>query len=147
MLDVVYQSMWADTPLISSLLRLRQELSKLILKHTERIQDPAARSTTQGRLYELLLNGLSVSEFGLRLLNTSDLPPRRTVHDRALTQRHRPRSLTGGRGKKDSEDGWPPRTAVEDESTPPTSLLIHDVNIPYHAMINTIVVFNGVKAR
>lgn len=61
---MVHQKVGADTPLISSLLRLRQELSKLILKHTEKITDQAARSATQGRLYELLLNGLSVSESG-----------------------------------------------------------------------------------
>lgn len=48
--------------LVSSLLRLRQELSKLILKHAEKTPDPAARSKTQGRLYELLLTGLSVSD-------------------------------------------------------------------------------------
>ncbi|KAF9653375.1 vacuolar sorting protein [Thelephora ganbajun] len=48
-----------ETMIFSNLLRLRQELSKLILKHTEKIEDPVARSTTQGRFYELLLNGLS----------------------------------------------------------------------------------------
>lgn len=49
---------------LSSLLRLRQELSKLILKHTERIEDPAARGAAQGKFYELLLSGLSVSCLG-----------------------------------------------------------------------------------
>jgi len=48
-----------ETMIFSNLLRLRQELSKLILKHTEKIDDPAARSRTQGRFYELLLSGLS----------------------------------------------------------------------------------------
>ena len=53
--------MGVGTDAISSLLRLRQELSKLILKHTEKIEDLAARSTAQERFYELLLGGLSVS--------------------------------------------------------------------------------------
>jgi len=48
-----------ETMIFSNLLRLRQELSKLIMKHTEKIEDPAARTTAQGRFYELLLNGLS----------------------------------------------------------------------------------------
>lgn len=57
----VYQEVGADTFTYSSLLRLRQELSKLILKHTEKIDDQVARSTAQGRFYELVLSGLSVS--------------------------------------------------------------------------------------
>jgi len=48
-----------ETMIFSNLLRLRQELSKLILKHTEKVGDIAARSKTQGRFYELLLSGLS----------------------------------------------------------------------------------------
>jgi hypothetical protein len=55
----------ADAFTYSSLLRLRQEVSKLILKHTEKIDDPAARSTTQEKFYELLLSGLSVGHFRL----------------------------------------------------------------------------------
>jgi hypothetical protein len=44
-----------------SLFRLRQELTKLILKHTEGISDSVAKATTQSTLYEGLLQGLSVS--------------------------------------------------------------------------------------
>lgn len=61
MLYVIYRNTGTNTFIHSSLLRLRQELSKLILKHTEKINDPAARSTTQGKFYESLLSGLSVS--------------------------------------------------------------------------------------
>ena len=61
MSDGIYQSVGADTFVYSSLLRLRQELSKLILKHAEKISDPATRSATQGKFYEFLLSGLSVS--------------------------------------------------------------------------------------
>lgn len=46
---------------LPSLLRLRQELSKLLEKHTESIKDPVAKATKQSTLYEGLLQGLSVS--------------------------------------------------------------------------------------
>ena len=68
--DVLEHS--ADTFTYPSLLRLRQEVSKLILKHTEKIDDPAARSATQGRFYESLLSGLSVGHCRLGFLRTSD---------------------------------------------------------------------------
>lgn len=92
MLSGVYQNVGLTRWLIYSLLRLRQELSKLILKHTEKTADPTARSTTQEMLYELLLNGLSVSElFGLRLLHKSDWTstqngPRPSAHPKAQTE-------------------------------------------------------------
>ena len=44
----------------SSLLRLRQELSKLITAHTDKISDTVAKATAQSKLYEVLLQGLSV---------------------------------------------------------------------------------------
>lgn len=51
----------ALTNSLPSLLRLRQELAKLIAKHTESIKDSVAKATTQSTLYEKLLQGLSVS--------------------------------------------------------------------------------------
>lgn len=45
----------------SSLLRLRQELAKLITRHTDQISDPVAKATAQSTVYEGLLQGLSVS--------------------------------------------------------------------------------------
>lgn len=44
-----------------SLLRLRQELAKLLEKHTESIKDSVAKATKQSTLYESVLQGLSVS--------------------------------------------------------------------------------------
>jgi len=48
-----------ETMIFSNLLRLRQELTKLIAKHTEQIKDSVAKATTQSTLYEGLLQGLS----------------------------------------------------------------------------------------
>lgn len=39
----------------------------------------------------------------------------RTVHDRVPIRRHRPKSLTGGRGRKNLKDGWPLPSVVEDK--------------------------------
>lgn len=44
----------------ASLLRLRQELSKLILRHTNGVRDTVAKATAQSTIYEILLQGLSV---------------------------------------------------------------------------------------
>ena len=41
-------------------MRLRQELTKLITKHTEGVKDSVAKATAQSTLYEGLLQGLSV---------------------------------------------------------------------------------------
>jgi len=62
-----------ETMIFSNLLRLRQELSKLILKHTEKIEDLAARSIAQERFYGLLLSGLSNG-------------PRPSAHPKAQTE-------------------------------------------------------------
>ncbi|KAI0071087.1 hypothetical protein K474DRAFT_1712758 [Panus rudis PR-1116 ss-1] len=48
-----------ETMIFSNLLRLRQELSKLIASHTEKIGDPVAKATAQSTFYEGLLQGLS----------------------------------------------------------------------------------------
>ncbi|KAF7332020.1 Vacuolar sorting protein [Mycena kentingensis (nom. inval.)] len=48
-----------ETMIFSNLLRLRQELTKLINRHTDQIADPIAKATTQSSLYETLLHGLS----------------------------------------------------------------------------------------
>jgi len=48
-----------ETMIFSNLLRLRQELAKLIAKHTEVINDSVVKATTQSALYEGLLQGLS----------------------------------------------------------------------------------------
>ena len=42
-----------------SLLRLRQELLKLITSHTDKITDVAMKATTQCTLYDVILQGLS----------------------------------------------------------------------------------------
>ncbi|KAK7695969.1 hypothetical protein QCA50_000608 [Cerrena zonata] len=48
-----------ETMIFSNLLRLRQELSKLIISHTEKIGDPIAKATAQSALYDRLLQALS----------------------------------------------------------------------------------------
>ncbi|KAL0949390.1 hypothetical protein HGRIS_009454 [Hohenbuehelia grisea] len=48
-----------ETMIFANLLRLRQELGKLITKHTGQISDTAARATTQCRIYESLLQGFT----------------------------------------------------------------------------------------
>ncbi|CCL99428.1 uncharacterized protein FIBRA_01446 [Fibroporia radiculosa] len=50
-----------ETMIFSNLLRLRQELSKLITTHTDKITDITARASAQSALYEVLLKGLSKS--------------------------------------------------------------------------------------
>ncbi|EIN10314.1 Vps52-domain-containing protein [Punctularia strigosozonata HHB-11173 SS5] len=57
-----------ETMIFSNLLRLRQELAKLILKHTEKVTDPARRATAQSSIYESVLQGLT------RELQTSSHP-------------------------------------------------------------------------
>ncbi|EIW82324.1 Vps52-domain-containing protein [Coniophora puteana RWD-64-598 SS2] len=47
-----------ETMTFSNLLRLRQELTKLIIKHTDSISDPGAKATKQSSLYEVLLQAL-----------------------------------------------------------------------------------------
>ena len=91
MLDGMYRNVGLTTFTYSSLLRLRQEVSKLILKHTEKTGDPAARSATQGRFYELLLSGLSVGRCKPVFLRTSDEPfvqngSRPSAHPKAQTE-------------------------------------------------------------
>jgi len=46
--------------MLRSLLRLRQELTKLITRHTESISDDVAKATKQSAMYEVLLQGLNV---------------------------------------------------------------------------------------
>jgi len=48
-----------ETMIFANLLRLRQELTKLIARHTDAIRDSVARATTQSTLFESLLQGLS----------------------------------------------------------------------------------------
>jgi len=48
-----------ETMIFSNLLRLRQELSKLIASHTEKISDPVAKASAQTALYDMLLQDLS----------------------------------------------------------------------------------------
>ncbi|KAF9247342.1 vacuolar sorting protein [Melanogaster broomeanus] len=47
-----------ETMIFSNLFRLRQELTKLILCHTEPIVDKVAKATKQSSIYEVLLQGL-----------------------------------------------------------------------------------------
>ncbi|KII95248.1 hypothetical protein PLICRDRAFT_169917 [Plicaturopsis crispa FD-325 SS-3] len=48
-----------ETMIFSNLLRLRQELTKLIAKHTLNILEPVKQATTQSNIYEGLLQGLT----------------------------------------------------------------------------------------
>ncbi|KAF8195726.1 Sac2 family-domain-containing protein [Mycena galopus ATCC 62051] len=48
-----------ETMIFSNLLRLRQELTKLITRHTEQTSDPVEKATAQSSIYERLLQGLS----------------------------------------------------------------------------------------
>ncbi|KAJ7068419.1 vacuolar sorting protein [Mycena amicta] len=48
-----------ETMIFSNLLRLRQELTKLITRHTDQVADPAAKTTAQSTIYETLLQGLT----------------------------------------------------------------------------------------
>ncbi|KZV64815.1 vacuolar sorting protein [Peniophora sp. CONT] len=48
-----------ETMIFSNLLRLRQELTKLIETHTEKLGDASAKARAQSRLYEELLQGLN----------------------------------------------------------------------------------------
>ncbi|KAF9268122.1 vacuolar sorting protein [Marasmius fiardii PR-910] len=48
-----------ETMIFSNLLRLRQELYRLIEKHTSQITDPISRATTQSNMFEILLQGLN----------------------------------------------------------------------------------------
>ncbi|RPD67298.1 vacuolar sorting protein [Lentinus tigrinus ALCF2SS1-6] len=48
-----------ETMIFSNLLRLRQELSKLIITHTDKLGEPVAKASAQSTFYELLLQGLS----------------------------------------------------------------------------------------
>jgi len=48
-----------ETMIFSNLLRLRQELTKLITRHTDQTSDPVAKATAQSSIYEGLLQGLS----------------------------------------------------------------------------------------
>jgi len=55
-----------ETMIFSNLLRLRQELTKLITKHTEEIKDSVVKATSQSTLYEGLLQGLSGNHLAIR---------------------------------------------------------------------------------
>ncbi|KAJ7283936.1 vacuolar sorting protein [Mycena rebaudengoi] len=48
-----------ETMIFSNLLRLRQELAKVIARHTDPIRDPIPKATAQSAIYDKLLQGLS----------------------------------------------------------------------------------------
>ncbi|KZT12563.1 Vps52-domain-containing protein [Laetiporus sulphureus 93-53] len=48
-----------ETMIFSNLLRLRQELTKLIATHTDKMGDAVRKASSQSTLYEVLLQGLS----------------------------------------------------------------------------------------
>ncbi|KAJ6628776.1 hypothetical protein B0H10DRAFT_1777258 [Mycena sp. CBHHK59/15] len=48
-----------ETMIFSNLLRLRQELTKLITRHTDQISDPTSKARSQSTIYESILQGLS----------------------------------------------------------------------------------------
>ncbi|KAK0498618.1 vacuolar sorting protein [Armillaria luteobubalina] len=52
-----------ETMIFANLLRLRQELAKLIQRYVNQISDSIAKATTQSSLYETLLQGLSKGNF------------------------------------------------------------------------------------
>lgn len=51
--------LFASLKFFPSLLRLRQELTKLIASYTDKITDPVAKATAQSTVYDALLQGLS----------------------------------------------------------------------------------------
>ncbi|KAG9219022.1 hypothetical protein CCMSSC00406_0001432 [Pleurotus cornucopiae] len=52
-----------ETMIFSNLLRLRQEVAKLILRHAQQIKDPAGSAKMQSRLYDGLLQGFTGAHF------------------------------------------------------------------------------------
>ncbi|PSS05383.1 hypothetical protein PHLCEN_2v3872 [Hermanssonia centrifuga] len=56
---VALSSQQEETMIFSNLLRLRQELTKLIASYTDKITDPVAKATAQSTVYDALLQGLS----------------------------------------------------------------------------------------
>ncbi|TFK75767.1 Vps52-domain-containing protein [Pluteus cervinus] len=52
-----------ETMIFANLMRLRQELTKIITKHTDQMRDPAAKATLQSSIYDILLRGLSGHTF------------------------------------------------------------------------------------
>ncbi|KAJ3551339.1 hypothetical protein NM688_g4759 [Phlebia brevispora] len=56
---VALTSQQEETMIFSNLLRLRQELTKLIAAYTDKMADPTAKATAQSTLYDALLQGLS----------------------------------------------------------------------------------------
>jgi hypothetical protein len=92
---------------VRSLLRLRQELSKLIIKHTERITDPVARASNHGKLYDILLRGLSVSTYVMAFYILFLMQePRRVALGRVRIQRPRRKLPIGGKEMKRLAGGW-----------------------------------------
>ncbi|EEB90381.1 hypothetical protein MPER_11420, partial [Moniliophthora perniciosa FA553] len=58
-----------ETMIFSNLLRLRQELQKLIEKQTGQISDPISKATMQSNVYEILLQGLNVGMISFQMLS------------------------------------------------------------------------------
>ncbi|KAI0347190.1 vacuolar sorting protein [Trametopsis cervina] len=56
---VTLTSQQEETMIFNNLLRLRQEIVKLIINHTEKIPDPVNKATTQSTLYDTVLQSLS----------------------------------------------------------------------------------------
>ncbi|KAF7793700.1 hypothetical protein EIP86_004816 [Pleurotus ostreatoroseus] len=56
---VALTSQQEETMIFSNLLRLRQELTKLITAYIDKLADPVAKATAQSTLYDVLLQGLS----------------------------------------------------------------------------------------
>ncbi|KDQ29316.1 hypothetical protein PLEOSDRAFT_1076091 [Pleurotus ostreatus PC15] len=52
-----------ETMIFSNLLRLRQEVAKLILRHAQQIKDPAGSAKMRSRLYDGLLQGFTGAHF------------------------------------------------------------------------------------
>ena len=70
----------------------------------------------------------------------------RTGHDRVPIPRRKPRSLTGGRGKKNLEDGWPPPTVVEDKQRQIFSCKPTMSTFPI-AIVDTVMVFDEIESK
>ncbi|KAF7301810.1 Vacuolar sorting protein [Mycena indigotica] len=56
---VILTAQAEETMIFANLLRMQQELAKLITRHTDQAGDPIAKATAQSTIYESLLHGLS----------------------------------------------------------------------------------------
>lgn len=87
----------------TSLLRLRQELAKLIVTHTDKISEAVAKATAQSTLYDSILQGLSVSVL-FHFRNPPCLQVNRKGQVRQVIQRPKVRLHSGESGRRRQAD-------------------------------------------